>query len=285
LWTLAEHEAVVPVNESHIAAYLGSQLGDSTIVDPAALGLTSMTLRRLNRDSPQHFLADSYRDVWAPVLERLIDERLLAQASRHPSKAPLHRRIVVVKEPNGSEAADLVMELQPAARLLFLLRDGRDVVDSELAALSEGSWVSQSFPGIRGIGEDERLEAARRSAYRWKWRTEVVQAALEAHQGPKMLVRYGDLREEPVRYFGAISRWLGLPDDEPLLKNIVERHDFEKIPADERGPNFFYRAATPGLWAKGLRPREQAVVTDIIGETLKKFGYAVTRPPDEATVV
>ena len=39
---------------------------------------------------------------------------------------------LVVKEPNTSEAADTLVKLLPSSRVVFLVRDGRDVVDSML---------------------------------------------------------------------------------------------------------------------------------------------------------
>ena len=82
------------------------------------------------------------------------------------------------------------MAAMPRSRLLFLLRDGRDVVDSDLAANKQGSWIGREFPGARGISPAERLDFVVQSAHKWLWRTEVVQAAFAAHPGPKQMVRY-----------------------------------------------------------------------------------------------
>lgn len=277
LQTLSELEAVVPVNESNIAAYLGSFMGDSPLVDPAELDPATFTLRRQQRGLDQHFLAESYRSVWAPILGRLIDERFRALANRYASAVPPRERLVVVKEPNGSQAADLIMEVQPRARLLFLLRDGRDVVDSELAAVMPGSWVSQTFPGFTGVREVDRLEFARRSAYRWLWRTEVVQEAFEAHRGPKLLVRYEELRPNPRSGFLTICRWMGVQHGEDELRGAIDRHAFDRLAEEQTGPLSFHRAANPGLWQRNLLGDEQSIVNDILGEKLLELGYEAAR--------
>ena len=58
--------------------------------------------------------------------------------------------LLLVKEPNGSQSADVIMRAQPTARLLFLLRDGRDVVDSELASFAVGGWQERAFRAHAG---------------------------------------------------------------------------------------------------------------------------------------
>jgi hypothetical protein len=40
---------------------------------------------------------------------------------------------------------EVIMRAPPIAWLLFLLRDGRNVVDSELASFAGGGWQEQSF--------------------------------------------------------------------------------------------------------------------------------------------
>ena len=92
--------------------------------------------------------------------------------------------MVVIKEPHGSQAADIILAALPRARLLFLLRDGRDVVDSELAAFSKGSWLSDAFAVVSGIGPDERLALAEDAAYKWLWRTQAVEEASLGIAGP-----------------------------------------------------------------------------------------------------
>src|SRR5207248_8350579 len=129
-------------------------------------------------DRGEQFFSERYADVWLPNLARMMRERFHAYAQRYPTDAPVSRRQVMIKEPNGSQSADVIMRALPRARLLFLLRDGRDVVDSELAANLQGSWVSRDFPGLRGIADSDRLSFVAQSAQKWRWRTEVVQATL-----------------------------------------------------------------------------------------------------------
>ena len=66
---------------------------------------------------------------------------------------------LIIKEPNGSVGASLMMEALPESRMIFLMRDPRDVVASRLdavkkaqleAAVSKHSWerIPQSDKGL-----------------------------------------------------------------------------------------------------------------------------------------
>ena len=273
LQLLASHPAIVPINEPLIGAYLGPILSDSPDVNAADLDLSNFTLQRAEQDKSESFFSLEFTDVWAPALGNLVLERFLAHALRYPSDVPLSRTIVAIKEPNGSQSADILMAALSQARFLFLLRDGRDVVDSELAARLEGAWLSKSIPGVRGIGEAERVEFVRKSAYTWLRRTEVVQEAYGAHAGPKYLIRYEDLRSDPAGQMRSLLEWAGLAVDDAQLPTWIERYSFERIPAEARGPKGFFRAAKPGLWRESLTAEEQDVVETIIGPKVRELGY------------
>jgi hypothetical protein len=273
LQLLGEHEAVVPINEPNIGTYLSPFLSDQPGFGAEGLDTQNFTLRRVQANKPEQFFATEFADVWRPSLARLMLDRFLAHAKRYPSSAPLQRTLVVVKEPNGSESADLIMGTLPRSRLIFLLRDGRDVVDSDLAARQRDAWAMREFPGLEGIAEEDRLPFVIQSAHKWLWRTEVVEQAYAAHPGPKLRLRYEDLREDPEKELRRLFAWLGLPIAEDQLVQLIGRHEFERLPKEARGPKEFFRAASPGLWRKNLTAEEQEAVMRVIGGKLDQLGY------------
>jgi len=262
---------VVPVNEPLIGAYLGSIVADSRDVRIDDLDVNNFTFERQRRRIPSQFFSEQSRDTWSPLLGKLIKTRLLAEVAAAPWAGSA--TTVVVKEPNGSQAADLILGALPRSRVLFLLRDGRDVVDSELAATTGGGWLSEEFTGIDELKPDDRLSFVVRSASKWLWRTQVVEEATRHHPAPTLTVRYEDLRADTLNTLGGVCEWLGLNTANPGLHQIVDRFGFEAIPPDARGPAKFFRAARPGAWRQNLTDDEQAAVDGVIGAKLRELGY------------
>jgi hypothetical protein len=272
LYLLADHERVVPINEPNIGTLLGPFMSDLPGMTTDGLDLDTFTLRRAHAGKSPHFFADEFADVWLPGLGRLLRERFAAHVDRRPPAAGKRGALVVVKEPNGSQSADVLMRAMPASRLLFLLRDGRDVVDSELAANLKGSWVAGQFEGAAGV-DDDRVAFVKQSAMKWLWRTQVVQDAFAAHPGPKLLVRYKDLRGDPLPQLRSIFDWLGLEITDGRLAELEAKHAFEAVPEEQRGDKSFHRSASPGGWRENLRPEEVAAVEAAIGPKLRELGY------------
>ena len=268
---LSEHHQVRGMNEPQIGSFLGPFVCDLPGRDPADLDVTNCTLLRLQRSTFVGFFADQFDEVWNRPLGRLIRERLYAHACRLTEPLP-RSGILAIKEPNGSQSADIIMRTLPNARLLFLLRDGRDVVDSELAAHLRGSWLSRQTP-LSGVADSERTSFVARSAYTWLWRTEIVQEAFERHQGPKYVLRYEDLVRDPHGELRKVFDWLNLEMGDTELGAIVDRNRFDRASEGVTGPKEFFRAATPGLWRKNLLPAEQAVVEDILTSKVTELGY------------
>jgi hypothetical protein len=275
---LAGHPAVIPVNEPLIGQHLGPFFSDEPGIRAEDLDSSNFTPSRYLRDAGQYFFAAEFRDAWLPALGAMMRARFHAHLAARSSDLPASESLLVIKEPHGSQSADLIMEALPQSRLLFLLRDGRDVVDSELAAAAEGSWLGDVFPVVGGIAADERLAFVEQSAHKWLWRTEVVEQAYAAHQGPKLLVRYEDMLAAPAAHLRRAFDWLGLEIADAELETLVESQSFERLPAEHRGPDKIFRAAKPGLWRESLSSEEQEAAERVMGPKLRELGYPPADP-------
>jgi hypothetical protein len=267
----AEHPSIVTMNEPTIGYHLSPFLSNEPGYRAEDLDLGTFTLRRVMEDDPERFFSAKYADVWLPGLRRLINDRLLAHLERELGGTAAAEALLLVKEPNGSQSADLIMRAQPTARLLFLLRDGRDVVDSELASFAVGGWQERSFDHMHGVAAADRLDFVIRSAHQWLWRTEVVEAAFADHRGPKHMVRYEDLLREPQGALAELFDWLDLRRDPVDLPAVVEKLSFDRL--QDHGPDQQNRSAKPGAWRKNLRADERSAVEAILGPKLRKLGY------------
>ena len=101
---------------------------------------------------------------------------------------------------------------------------------------------------MRGVGEEERLDFVIGSAHQWLWRTQVVEAALAEHPGPKHVLRYEELLREPEHHVAELFEWLGVPLDPGEVVALVERFDFERLP--DRGPTSTYGSRSPAPGAR-----------------------------------
>jgi hypothetical protein len=182
---------------------------------------------------------------------------------------------LVIKEPNGSMGAPLLMEALPESRMICLIRDPRDVVASVLDGAREGGWM---FERVEGTGWKNQSLAGRRPEVfvEQRARAYMIQAggakkAYEAHEGPKALVRYEELRADTLKEMGRIYSEIGVPVDEDELARAVERHSWENISADKKGEGKFYRKGKPGGWREDLTPEQVEIVERITAPILREF--------------
>ena len=273
--------SALPVNEFQIAAHLAPGIyGDSTeptIADDSGTVLPR-TLNRVTDYFASYAFSEAYADVWRPEARRMTLVRLYAVIERAREAGldvPPELPLLVIKEVNGSHGADLVMPLFPRSRMIFLVRDGRDVLDSMIDANRPGGWTSRRQWGRAGFEtEEERLAFVRENARNWTARMNACTRAYDEHEPSlRKRVRYEDLLAETPAGLGELERWLGLPSGPKRMETIAAQHAFEATPERGRGPGKLRRSATPGAWREGLTPEEQDVANEIMGDTLAELGY------------
>jgi hypothetical protein len=173
--------------------------------------------------------------------------------------------------------ADLIVSLFPGSRVVFLLRDGRDVVDSWLAAYQAGSWALDE--GAFPVTEAGRVALVRWQSSVWAYRTAVVRGVYAGHPARRrVLVRYEDLVADPTRELARVCDCLGLDPAPARLAEVAAAHAFEAVPQSDRGERKEIRSATPGGWRANLTPDEQDVMHEVMGPTLVELGYSVPSP-------
>jgi hypothetical protein len=267
----ADAPPALPINEPYAQHHIAPALSAEIL---AAGRLPMATLPGLRRGAPNYFLSDRFAEAWRPHLRLLVLARLAAQADAIAREYSLPLLPVVIKEPNGSIGADFVMELLPRARMVFLLRDGRDVVDSMLDAQMPGGWLAD--PGLSDLDHlrERRLEIVMRESRLWLARTQATLRAYEAH-APELrrIVRYEEARTDPGPILADLEAWLRLRRTERGRADALRWNDFDLVPAEAKGAGKPMRAARPGLWRENLGPDEQAAMHDIMGAQLSELGY------------
>jgi hypothetical protein len=189
--------------------------------------------------------------------------------------------IVLEKSPSTSLCTDVIAALTPDARVVHLVRDGRDVAASLLAA-SQGWgrwWAPRTLP-----------QAAR------AWVTHVRGARRAPELGlPYFEVRYEALTAGDARALADLHRFCGIDVTEEDATSLYESFSFERMagtadrPADESRllvggdfgpeaagraePEGFYRRGTVAGWRDDWTTRDRLVFDAVAGDLLVELGY------------
>jgi Sulfotransferase family len=262
----------VPVDESFISNHLAPAFGDPVEIDGRYV---PATLNNYARGKPSYAFSTAFEDVWRPEFRRLLLVRLqsIVERARKEGVPIVGHPLIVIKEVNGAHASDLVMSLIPYSRMIFLVRDGRDVVDSLLSAYAPGGFFARvSGRAVQTAGE--RQKALLWACRLWACNADVTLKAYGCHpEARRYMIKYEDLRWDPERTIIPLFDWLGLSRDDEWVASTVAEHSFSSVPASKRGAGRRARAAQPGLWRENLSEDEQRTAMEIMGPRLARLGY------------
>jgi hypothetical protein len=229
------------------------------------------------RRRDENFILGGDKSLWLGPVRRFV---LDSASARFPER--IDGGYLVIKEPHGTLGAPLLAEALPESRMIVLVRDPRDVISSKMDAAREGSWAEEAQ---KSRGQEKKNTSADRKpdafvksqARRYAQLIELAQQAYDAHPGRKVLIRYEDLRAEPLETMRHIYENLEIPAEERELARVVEKHAWENIPDRKKGAGKFYRKGSPGAWAEDLTPEQVETVEGITAPLLSRY-YAEDRP-------
>ncbi len=225
--------------------------------------------RYSQRGSEKFVLGDRVREVWLGSIRRFV---LDGASGRFPELS--EDDYLVVKEQTGSIGAPLLMEALSESRMIFLVRDPRDVASSWLDGSREGAWhhanVARKNPERISRLEDPDRHVKDLATHYLK-NVGKASEAYALHQGPKVLVRYEELRADTLKEMRRIHSVLGMAVDEMKLISSVEEHSWENIPEEEKGEGKFRRKARPGSWREDLTPEQVRIVEETTRPLLQEF--------------
>jgi hypothetical protein len=221
--------------------------------------------RKLGKHS---ILGEAYKETWLGPMRDLV---LGGAEARFPEV--VGGGYLVIKEPNGSMGSPLLMEALPESRMIFLIRDPRDVVASSMDARSEGSWLQERREARRRTSKPDRNPNVyvRMRANSYVQQIEKTGQAYRAHGGHKVMVRYEDLRADTLETMKRIYKALEIPVEEAELARSVEKNSWENIPKEEKGEGKKLRKAKPGGWKEDLTARQVEIVEEITAPLLNEF--------------
>lgn len=272
---------VARTGSSWLGAMMGDLDGHATWYEPYVGDVFGyayyMRAGEEQRVREDYILGDPHRETWTRSLRAFV---LDGADARFPGLG--ENGYLVVKEPNGSVGAPLLVEALPESRVILLVRDPRDVVASLLAAQRKGSWGYAD--GGASLADEDPDEFVRQRARMYDASFGKAWEAYGTHEGRKVTVRYEDLRYDT---FGELERaysMLGIPVEREQLQRVVEKHAWENVPERHKGPDKPRRKARPGGWQEDLTPGQarmiEEITTPIMDEFYPGWDRALSSPSD-----
>jgi hypothetical protein len=235
------------------------------------------------RDDPDEHLIN---------ITRLAVEYFLTQQLLRSGKRLVGDKTVLL----GPEIVEEIGTIFPEARVIHIIRDGRDVVVSTV----HHKWNQAEDRG--GTTRINPEQAAKREAYYedpqtllktgegifpegWlenyatQWRANVSKTV---NDGPALLganyreVRYEGLLERPEEEVGQLLEFLGADASERTVRRCVSAASFEKLAGGrERGQEAasFFRKGIAGDWKNVFTEQDKRVFKAAAGELLVELGY------------
>jgi hypothetical protein len=192
-------------------------------------------------------MPDAAEDVIAAVLEGFI---VGAEATSG--------RVFVEKTPSHILHAQRILRRFPEARIVEVLRDGRDVCVSMQHRAAEAAWVPKS--------RDEQIR-------RW---VEAVQFGMGVRATPEAagrwhVFRFEEAKHDPWRAIAELFTFCGLPFDPVLVDRVTASTDFSRVAY--AGDGQMFRRGAVGDWRTDFNEADVALFARLASETLVAAGY------------
>ena len=174
---------------------------------------------------------------------------------------------VAFKMPNDSHAADVIMQAFPVSFMIFLMRDGRDVMKSRFSPFASMDLAETTDPQMR-------LYAIAFYSHFWNFQVDIIQSAFDAHAPERrLLLHYEKLRRGPREELGVVLDRIGMPVSDEQLDALVAKTSLENMPIAQRGPDKPRQTGEIGKYARVFSPAEIELMEAIMGPNLRRFGY------------
>lgn len=216
------------------------------------------------------FFCQRHQGIWLDGLRELFFRMV---RDRYPQ---FSRHAVVVKEVNTPEVYAWLRFLFPAGRMILLVRDPFDVLDSYLDLQKPGSWNDRfgdpesplSEANVRRTAEHIRLS---------------LSLALEAYEAfpleQRVQVAYENLLHDPAPHLVACAGLMGETVDLETAAEAAALHRFENY--KRTGTLEFRRRGQAGGWttSPNFTPELRHLAQEILGPLRSRLGYPA--PADE----
>jgi hypothetical protein len=207
------------------------------------------------------------------------------------------KRIVGDKSPQHTACLDEMHEIYPDARIIHIVRDGRDVAVSAMhhwwrLAKDRAGGLFELTPEeleIRDVYLQDRegFLASGRSIFieerlgqlarRWSYRVGKARRDGTALYGEHYLeIRYEDLLRDTPDTLRQVLELLQARRGDGIIERCIRASKFERVSNRRQGeedPGSFFRKGVAGDWRDVFTERDREVYEKLAGERLVEMGY------------
>ena len=212
------------------------------------LGLVERAMHRCRQDP-----GVSDEDAAGGVIRQIFDYYFLHAATNGETA-------LVEKTPGNILHGDHVLRTFPEARLIEVLRDGRDVCTSLEMRAKVVDWPQS----------ERRDQIATWIQY--------ARRGNELHADPEFAprihrVRYEDMKGRPTEMIAELFSFAGLEYDDAMLAEIAKRTDFRNL-TRPTGPEYHNRKGIVGDWRDHFTHEDEALFREMVGDLFAECGYS-----------
>lgn len=172
---------------------------------------------------------------------------------------------ILDKHPGYSKHVDAIQRIWPEARFIHMIRDGRDVAVSMVAARQRIGF------GTKTIEDSARA-----------WKKHVLEAREARQYKARYLeVKYEDLLREGTKTLRSVFEFCNVSVTSHQVARILYDHRFERMKAKRQGAaegvktnKAHYRKGQAGTWRKEMSAMERYIFHRVAGDLLCELGYA-----------
>jgi hypothetical protein len=216
------------------------------------------------QDRSSSFFAKRHQKIWLDGLREMFFRMV------HDRYPQFGRHALVVKEVNAPEIYPWISTLFPAGRLIHLVRDPFDTLDSYLSLQRPGSWNEQFGDKDDPLSE----ENVRRTA---KHIHSTMTRSLDAYDrfpaDRRLQVSYEDLLNDAALQVKLCGKLVAVEVSDDHARATAEKHDFSNH--KDTGELQFRRKGQAGVWktSDNFTVEVRQIAAQVLGQLRARLGY------------
>lgn len=168
-------------------------------------------------------------------------------------------QVLLEKTPDHVKRVNLILADFPNAKVIEIIRDGRDVCASFQSFAKTQPWAQTSTADIIQLWQ-------KYTGFGSKFRQD---PSIPADRF--ISVKYEELRQNPTAELAKLLDYIGLNSTPEVVRSIVDTHDIRQVKVKGEGQHV--NQGIVGRWRHSLSADDITLWEQLAGEDLKQLGY------------